>query len=538
MNSINTTYTTDNKPNIKQISDEILKRRIKPEDRFEIAAILESMGWNDERAAEAFGSEDVFALADDIWIAIQQDIQFTPFQPEEKAGFIHYTLAMVRSFLRGIIFALPMAISVAAMLTLRFSLWSYEFLSTELATSIAIGTILSFMVVGGFTQAIARRGFFYVTQGYYNMGRRVIFYFVKLGYITCFAIAAVFLLVNAFLNIFTFKMGLVINLYFFFLSAIWLSVTVMYILQKEITFTGLLVVGIFSVYVLFGITGNIILSQLISLVLVSIAGILLVLYFFIKAEKKAEKGISPMLPRTSITLYSVLPYFQYGFLYFSFLFADRIIAWSTNDSSFMPYIIWFRGHYELGLDFALLAIILPMGFNEVVVNKLMLDLEASQKNFTFDNLENLSKRYLNMYFTRFSIVALISCASSFMVYFTVVFINNNPQINLYLHRSGSLLGNPDMVFVFVCALCAYGIVAIALMNAVILFSLSQPVLVTKSITPALITNMLVGFLLSRWFHYYFAVFGLIAGALVFLYLTTRQITKVLRNLDYYLYATS
>ncbi|MBW9234278.1 hypothetical protein JQK62_18805, partial [Leptospira santarosai] len=68
----------------------------------------------------------------------------------------------------------------------------------------------------------------------------------------------------------------------------------------------------------------------------------------------------------------------YGFLYFSFLFVDRVNAWSKNEE-FMPYVIWFRGQYELGLDFALLTIIIPMGVCEVVVNRLMFDLETSQK---------------------------------------------------------------------------------------------------------------------------------------------------------------
>ena len=37
----------------------------------------------------------------------------------------------------------------------------------------------------------------------------------------------------------------------------------------------------------------------------------------------------------------------------------------------MPYVIWFRGQYELGLDFVFLTIIIPMVVCEVVVNRLM-----------------------------------------------------------------------------------------------------------------------------------------------------------------------
>ncbi len=97
------------------------------------------------------------------------------------------------------------------------------------------------------------------------------------------------------------------------------------------------------------------------------------------------------------------------------------------------------------------------------------------------------------------------------------------------------------------------------MNAVILFSLSQADMVNKALTPALITNIVVGFVLSRWMTflpnsyvseklapwlisltntatgYGYAVLGLAAGSAVFLVLSTRQVLRVLKNLDYYLF---
>ncbi|HSH68157.1 MAG TPA: hypothetical protein VLB84_20675, partial [Bacteroidia bacterium] len=68
---------------------------------------------------------------------------------------------------------------------------------------------------------------------------------------------------------------------------------------------------------------------------------------------------------------------------------------------------------------------------------------------------------------------------------------------------------------FVVALIAYSILAIALMNSVILFSLSQAEVVNRCILPSVTVSMLVGFLSSRWFDYDTAVFGLLAGTVVF-----------------------
>lgn len=521
-------------PKLNKLLDVILKKRLQPEDQYEIAAILESNGWNDARAADEYGVDTVFDLAADLWDILKNKVSFEPFSPGEKLSRAEYLLMVLKSYLRGMIFALPMAISVMSMLILRFSLWSYENLSLEMATSIAIGTILSFMAIGGFTQAIARRGFLYIKQGYYNMARRITFYFVRIGYLFCFVIALVFLLFNAFFGVFPFRMTIVIVLYFFFLSAIWLSVTIMYILEKELTFTALLVIGISIVFILFELLNlNIILAQIIALVIVAVAGISLAMFYFISAEKKMERGIAPALPRASITIYTVLPYFSYGFLYFTFLFVDRIIAWSTS-GSYMPYLIWFRGPYELGLDLALLTLIFPMGFIEVVVNEIMINLEASQKDFYCYEGHLFSRRYLGIYWKRILIVFMFSVFCAVLIYLAVRFIRFAP----FMAINGDLLANSTTHFVFILALLAYSILSVALMNVLILFSISQPEMVDRSILMAFLLNIVIGFPLSRWIDHSFAVVGLLLGAIVLFVMTSRYVLRVLSKLDYYLYATS
>lgn len=531
MELINSTISqSDKEIALNHLIDEILERRMQPEDKYEIAAMLESMGWNDSMATETFGAEDIFALAEDIWNIIQEKILFIPLAPVKKIDFKQYSVMLIRSFLRGTIFALPMAVSVASMLTLRFSLWSYEYLSLENATSIAIGTILSFMAVGGFTQAIARRGFMYLGQGHYYLARRISFYFVKLGLILCLIISAAFLLFNAVFLVYPWRMTLIIVLYFLFLSAIWLSVTVMYMLQKELTFTGLIIGGILTVFILFKIAGlNIILSQIIALSLVALIGGAIAYYYFINAERSAEKGIAPQLPRLSIVAYTSIPYFAYGFLYFTFLFADRIIAWSTNNM-YMPYLIWFRGEYELGLDLAIITFILPMGVVEVVVNEIMTNLEANQKNFLAANVKQMNRNYVVLYMKRITYVALFSVVNALAVYFLIKVLHQTGILEI------NIFANSMIRFVFINALIAYTIVVVALMNNLILFSLSQPEVVYRSTLYALLINIFLGFLLSRWVDYTWAVFGLLIGAIVFVIITSRKVLALFNDLDYYLYS--
>lgn len=529
-------YDAANKGNkFEEVIKEVLQKHIYPEDEYEIVAILEANGWNDDRAAEELGAENLFVLADKIWRTIQNNISAQPFSGGTRMNKAAYVFMIVRSFLRGMIVAMPMALSVAAMLILKFSLWSFMNLSLELATSIALGTIMSFIATGGFTQAIARRGFLYINLGFYDLARRIIFYFVRLGYIVCTILAVLLLLFNTFFNIFPFRMIIVIVGYFYFLSTIWLAVTIMYVLRKEMTFSVLLTGGIVFVFVFYRVLDlDIILSQMLAMAIVSLIGVLIAYYFFKTMEQKMEKGIANVvLPRTSITVYTVLPYFAYGLLYFTFIFIDRIIAWSTSNI-YMPYLVWFRGAYELGLDLALSTLIMPMGFIEVVVNEFMLNIESDQKNFHGLKASFLGKKYRSIYFKRMFVVTLFSAATAFILYFAMLYFHLNPWYQV----ETPLLSDPTTHMVFIVALIGYTILCLGLLNAIILFCFSQPELAARAISLGFFINIMIGFPLSRWFDHSFAVVGLLVGATVFSLSSTKSVLKVLKNLDYYLYAAS
>ena len=514
----------------KDLVEKVLKTTMNPEDIYEVAAVLESMGWNDSMVNELFGAGDIFDLAQDVWEIIQSQLLVKPVAHTEKVSPWEYFVRVLRSFLRGLLFAFPMAISVMSMLTLRFSLWSYKYFSLEQATAISIGTILSFVVVGGFTQAIGRRGFLYIGEGYINMARKIVFFFVRMGFAACFIVGMVFFLFNSMFSIYPWHMVLIILLYYFVLSGIWLSVTIMYILKRELTFTGLITAGIALIFVLFRLFKiNIIYSQLISITLIAISSTGIVWYFFLKAEQKMERGISPTLPRLSIMLYTTLPYFTYGFLYFTFLNVDRLLAWSAN-FVYMPYYVWFRGDYELGLDFALLVLILPMGLIEVFVNDFMANLLADQKNYAAVDAGIMNKKYVAFYRKRMMFLVIFSVLNGIAIYFLVQLVASYSRLDV------EVFGNPVTLFVFVVGLIAYSCLAVGLMNSLILFCLSQPVMVLQAIFKGLVASILIGFLLSRWVYYSWAVIGLLAGAILFMIVSSRQVMRVFNKLDFYLYA--
>lgn len=518
----------DSRLQLEGLLEEVKNIRINPDDAYEITAILESIGWNDTTAAEQFGVSDVFELAELVFQMFHETVSFQHFEEKRKESKPEKYYKILKSFLRGVIFALPMVISVFAMLTIKLSLWSYVNLSVELATSIAIGTILSFMTIGGFTQIIARRGFFYIEQYFYNVAKRVTYYFVQLGIICCLIVCLIFTLINTYFHNFTLSMFIIAVLYFVFLCVIWLSVTVMYLLRKEITFTSILTLGIILVFVFFHLFNlDIITSQIIALLIVSLISWVIVVRYFNKAEGKLEKGISIPMPRKSILFYTLKPYFIYGFLYFTFLYMDRIVSWSSN-SFYMPYVFWFRGQYELGLDFAILILIIPMGVCEVIVTELMEKLNRMQKND--GKGKNISKICISYYHKSLVTITFSAILSSLFISLAIYIIYRFQLLDI------SIFVNSVSIFVYIIAIISYSLLVISLANAVTLFSLSQPEMITKALLISLLVNFLVGFVLSRWLGYSWGIMGLLAGTIVLAILSTRNIMRVMKKVDYYIYA--
>lgn len=522
-----------NHSSVREIADLVYERHMEPEDTLEIAAILESMGWTDDRVEKQFGFIDVFQLSSAIWQQ-RKHIHMSANEYKQPTRIFVRVRQDLLHFLQGTIFALPMAVSIAAMLFLHVSLWSYQYFTVKIATSIAIGTILSFVSVGGFMQGIARQAYYYMLQGYFSMARRITFRFILAGILLSILISIALLLIDQLFPILPMPMIVIAIEYYLSLNAIWLAVTSMYVLRKETIFVLLLSGGIAVVFIgnkFFHI--NLILLQTFAMLLIFLAGIGLVYHFFRKAEQQKEKGIRVRLPRASILVHTTLPYFLYGTLYFILLFADRTIAWSTH-TTFSQYLILFRGEYEVGLDFALLSLIIPTGVAEVIVHRLMLDASNSQKQYLSKQTSQMCQYFVSQYKKSILIILGASIISAALDDMLVMWLFGRSGI--LLHQSVEWTGTTN--YVFIIGLIAYGLLAIGLLNSVVMFSLSRPDFVLSPLLFAIIIDLVTGFLLSRWIGYSNAVIGLLVGVLLFTFMTTRNVLHVLRSLDYHLYLLS
>jgi hypothetical protein len=248
-----------------------------------------------------------------------------------------------------------------------------------------------------------------------------------------------------------------------------------------------------------------------------------------RERRKRKEQLAGRLPRFSVIVYSIAPYFAYGFVYFSFLFVDRIMAW-TGRAPFRQYFVWFQSDYEVGLNWALLSLLFSFGILEFTVYRLGQLIPYLSLQFPLLHVKEFSAE-VGAFYRRSVIAYVISAVIGVLVAFFVVrlLIDRVPLIATLL--------NDVSVYVFFVASISYLFVVWSLLNNVFIFSFSRPAFALRAVVPALLVNIVVGFLLSRLFIYWAAVFGLLAGAIVLWVVSTHYAVKMLRSMDYYSYSS-
>jgi hypothetical protein len=520
---------------MRDLTEFVIETTESPVDTWAVAATLESRGLRDVDAVSRFGKRDIFDLADEIYARCRVDLREAARErePPPRLAWHRQARKFLGFYVRGTFFAMPMAIQIISVLVLGYALWSYLKFSEAQATAVAVGTILSFVVTGGFVQAIGRLGLYYGEQNSHILAYQICYRLIKMGMIAVVIVGAVWWMSNMLSPNMAQETLAVSLVYYLLLSSLWLFMAVLYTLQMKLaiiasTSIGLLVIGgvlnATSLGVYVAHWGGLVLSNLIAFSLG---------YRVLKRRAGGVKGEMELavLPRDSILVFSTGPYFAYGVCYFGYLFLDRLVGWSTADGP-LPFAIWFRTPYELGLDWALLSLVLTIALLEYTINEFSAIIIPVQKRFSaFQRDEH------NRYFQRFyrRQVIMLAGLSVFSGYITYVAVNSLRRFD-DLKQARDFFASPLTFQVYWVGAFGYALLVWALMNGVFFFCLSRPWFVLKSIVPALAINLVVGFVASRMGAYWLSAVGLAAGSLVFGILSSRFMRRVLGRLDYYYYS--
>ncbi len=521
---------------IEELIDAVLERTENPVDRWAVAATLESLGLRDIDAVEKFGKRDIFDLADVVYARCRARLATEPpTKREEKSTMAWHRRAarFLHFYVRGTLFAMPMAVQIIAVLVLGYALWAFLSFNEAQATTVAIGTILSFAITGGFVQAIGRLGLFYTEQGSYILAKTICYRLIRGGFVVVLVIGLAWYVANLLIPYFPQSIILVSLTYYFLLSTLWLLLAVLYTLQQRLAIVLVTTSGVSVILLIMrSTTWGIYVAHWLGL---SVTNLLAFLWGYRLLSQRASQVTGELqaarLPRPSVLAYGVAPYFAYGILYFGYLFLDRIIGWSASREP-LPLLIWFRTAYELGVDWALLSLILTIALLEYTIHEFASIIIPVQKRFSAFQIPDHNRFFTRFYLRQLLLLASVAVISAIVTYRGVLWFRQFGEIR----QVRDFFANPITFYVFYWAVLGYSLLVWGLMNGVFFFSLSRPTFVLRAMGMALVVNAFVGFVLSRTLAYWYSVVGLAIGSFVFALVTTRYAIRVFRNMDYYYYS--
>ena len=533
----------------EELVDGVMEKIGRPLDKWAVAAVLESIGMRDADAVQEFGKRDIFDLSEEIYARCQA----REWEPAEEKGTEELALRerggrFFKFYVQGLFFALPMAGQIFAVLFLGTSLWASLQFSEREGTVVAVGTILSLVVTGGFVQAIGRKGLFYLEQESYILAKDICLRYIKTGTLVVIEVGLALYLVNLMSPFFSRSMLAIVLMYYLLLSELWLSLAVLYMLKERAATLLLTLLGALIVYLATTFTPwGIFVAHGIGLTITD----MLVFAWGYRVLSHRARGVSAelrlaRLPRNSIQIYSVAPYFLYGVLYFGYLLLDRMVGWSAGKIP-PPYIIWFRTPYEWGLDVALLFLVVTIAVLEYTINEFSSLIIPVQQRFSAFRIPQHNGFFKRFYLRQLILLLAVALISALGAYWVAAEFGDRPPIvfsvspgnDVQMETEKAVLGvfdDPIIAFVFTWGVVGYSLLVWGLLSAMLFFSLSRPGFVLRAIALALVINLVIGFALSRAISYEYSIIGLAAGSLTFGALSTWYAFRVFHHLDYYYYS--
>ncbi|HYO74814.1 MAG TPA: hypothetical protein VE010_00005, partial [Thermoanaerobaculia bacterium] len=500
-----------------------------PKDAWEIAAQLEVIGMRDSDARSGYGVRDLFELARAIERRFRDGAYGFTLAGDDPQPRVVPAVRFVRRYFAGIAFAIPMAMQAAAMLLWGYGIWGAIDLELAQGSAIALGFIASYVAAGGFAQAIVRRGLFYIYQQEEGLARWTALRGFGIALRVTFALLLPALLVNLLFRILPWPMVLTASLFYAGLTVLWLSWALLYLVQRTELLVVITAVALAVVIAAAKLGGaSPVVANGIGVAVADLLSFSAAAFFLGRMARKRGNTEPVNPPRIAVLVVSTSRYFVYGLLFNAFLFADRVIAWTTpvGRDDFPPYPFWLNVRYELAMDLALVVVIVMGGMVQYAIERFSDKLIPHEKRMKSVDRETFVVEQLDAHGRRSLQLGIAAAVALILAWLLVVALQQVD--NARLHEA---LTSPVTMRVFVAAALGYTIFMFAVRNVLLLLTLSRVEPAVRSVAYALAVDVTVGFICSRAIGYWAAVFGVVAGAIAMCIVAARETRQVLEELD-------
>jgi hypothetical protein len=490
---------------LADIVEHVGRERAQLVDHWEAAALIESFGYTDTRVRDEFGFPDTITLGAYVFeVLLQCPRAAPPLVVEPEPGRL---ITLVGAVSVSLVYAAPW---LATFVAERVDPDALR-LPGDAGPPLSIGLMFSLIVSGGFIQAISRRGQFYIGLKQPGLAAQVCGYLFRIGAAAAVVAAVAGILVGWYFSLFSWPYLILAADQFIVLSLLWMTCGILTIRREHWRVPLAFAAGA-AVFVLLRASGlDALVSQLAATATVLAAALLQVRYVF-----STVPVLAVPLPRVTVLLYRLLPYFWCGTVYFCFLFADRLTA-SASVAALSGAPFGMRQDYKLGMDVALLTFL----FGSAIV-------EYANVRFTL-----LMTRQIRTASTEVS--ALAASVRRLHVRVLAMLVAGYVPVAVLVGACARawLPGEPPSVWTtLLVGDVGYMLFAVGLLNVLVLFSLNDPWAAVRGLTAALVVNVAVGAVMSHTLTTYFAAGGLIAGGIFFAVFSTIAVRECCRRVDY------
>jgi hypothetical protein len=505
-------------PKVQEAIAEVQAISPQPADRWEIAAILESLGYTDRQLAKDFGYPDSLALGSEIYEYLRENGYLanavTPMLPAPPMSWQEELTFFCAEFSRSFLYAIPFVVSM--LVDAFFARQDLDVVPVQLSALLSPALMGSLIASGGFVQMILRRGSFYKNMNEPIQAQRSCRPIFVMGVVTSIFLGALWIVFSFYRSVANDKYSIVAGIYFVVLSIMWQCFAMVSLRYKWATPISLAAIAILFVICRLGWQLDAVTCQLVTMgsALAGMLGMLLWVYVQARLAEKHQSQL-PALPRPAAVAYLLSPYFCYGILYFGFLFADRFAAgWVLDRYSTVPFAI--STNYQRPMDFALLNFLVVMPFAEYLAAKFSTWWYKEAKPSTPQNVHKLVGRLQKRYRTIGALLLLIAGAVGSTTF--VLMLVTQQQ---WAHISLTMLG-----------ILGYFALTFGLWNTIILLTLNQMPAVLRIMWPAVLINAIFGYVCGNLWGASWTPIGLLLGATLFSWSARQRVQQAIKKLDY------
>lgn len=515
-----------------------------PLNEWAVAAWLETTGIRDIDVREEYDQSSVFELANDLFGQISRGPVQTVSQEVDKIDRTSSTgkkidspgvmVTFIRKYFKGLAYSFPLFFQLISLVLFGYALWVWLLFNEAQATMISLATIGSFILTGGFSQVISREISRYRNQEDPVALAKITISILKAGGGVLGAAILAVCLLNLLIPFYPMTFILLGSIYVLLIGLLSLLSAALFAMDRHLVVLLGYIVGTAIVVGLMRFT----VIGIYSANWLGMAAANGFLWLYLKRIlgnniKSVPNWMHSLkIPGREVLLWQNYQYFLYGSAYFVFLFIDRTLAWSAFPH-LSGYAIWFRTPYELGMDWAILPLVLTIGILEFSVYSFSVNIQPLQKKHPTTDIAGFRIKLERWYRRELVLTVLTGLLMIFLVYCGGMFV---------WHYWGKyriiddFFSNPITNRVFWVASVSYLFFVVALLHILHFFLLNRPGKALKPLAISLLINFGVGFMASRWLTYDFADLGLLAGSVFLAAYTGLLFRQYIKRIDFYYYS--